>query len=108
MYGYYALMAMRAVPKWFPSYIITIGQIAQMVVGTFICSCSWYFVSFPNEEKEPCSNEFSNLVAGGLMYASYLWLFVEFALKRFVFKSSKPKKVLKEDDSQISNHVKVE
>lgn len=85
MYGYYCLMALKVVPKWFPSYLITIAQIAQMFVGTFICMASWYYVM----KGHTCSNSKSNLVAGGLMYGSYLYLFVHFALQRFVFKSGK-------------------
>jgi hypothetical protein len=30
MYGYFALMALKILPKWFPSWIITIMQISQM------------------------------------------------------------------------------
>jgi len=80
------------------------GQISQMFVGTFICGASWYYVKFTDR---PCSNDYSNLVAGlkwcgcqyfspiflvvfigALMYGSYLFLFVEFAVKKFLFSSS--------------------
>jgi hypothetical protein len=89
MYGYYCLMALKVVPKWFPSYLITIAQIAQMFVGTGVCISSWYFMLKGRE----CANNMENLIAGGLMYGSYLYLFVQFALQRFVFKKDKRKKL---------------
>jgi hypothetical protein len=36
-----------------------------------------------------CSNTLENLVAGGLMYGSYLYLFIAFAVKRFILKPKK-------------------
>jgi hypothetical protein len=97
MYGYYALSAMKMVPKWFPAYIITLGQIAQMIVGTFICGASWYYVT---QTDRPCQNKFENLVAGGLMYGSYLYLFVDFAVRRFIFKKPRGKKQNKVEAGQ--------
>ena len=73
----------------FPAYLITFAQIAQMFVGTGICISSWYFMV----KGRPCNNTTENLIAGGLMYGSYLYLFVAFALKRFVFKGKKDKKL---------------
>ena len=89
MYGYYALSAMKVLPKWFPAHIITFFQISQMFVGTFICGASWYYVT---QTDRPCHNDLSNLIAGAVMYGSYLYLFVEFAIKRFVLKDKSGKK----------------
>jgi len=80
MYGYYCAQAFRVVPKNFPAYIITMGQISQMVVGTTVCTSAWYFYS----KGITCHNDFYNLVAGALMYGSYLYLFMEFAYNRYV------------------------
>ena len=80
MYGYYCLMTLRVVPKWFPAWWITIAQIAQMFIGTGVCISCWYFML----TGAKCHNALENLIAGGLMYGSYLYLFVEFAVKRFV------------------------
>ena len=88
MYGYYALSAMKVLPKWFPSQIITLAQISQMFVGTFICGASWYYVT---QTDRPCHNDLSNLIAAGLMYGSYLYLFVDFAVRRFILGGDKKK-----------------
>jgi len=96
MYFYYFMQAIKAIPKWFPSWIITIMQISQMIAGTaIVCSCLYYHhyggsIYKPGE----CNNDSSNLIGGGIMYGSYLYLFVEFAVKRFVFGiiEEKPKK----------------
>jgi len=96
MYGYYCLQALKMCPKTFPAVLITLSQIAQMFVGTGVCCSAWYFTFF---SKNSCHNDMSNLIAGALMYASYLYLFSEFAVKRYVGKSpsrtkpSDPKKL---------------
>jgi elongation of very long chain fatty acids protein 6 len=86
MYGYYCLQALNVCPKSFPAYLITFMQIGQMFVGTGVCVSSWYYLLAGHS----CSNDLSNLVAGGLMYGSYLYLFCEFAVRRY---SNKGKKV---------------
>lgn len=87
MYFYYFLQAIKAIPKWFPSWIITIMQISQMIIGTGIVIASFYFHIYGGSIYAPgqCNNTPSNLAAGGIIYASYLYLFVEFAVKRFIF-----------------------
>jgi hypothetical protein len=52
-----------------------------MFVGTGICGASWYYVMSGHK----CANDISNLIAGGLMYASYFVLFLVYALERFIF-----------------------
>lgn len=88
MYGYFMMQALRCVPKGFPAYLITIAQIAQMLVGTTICIFSWYYVY----TSENCSNDHNNLIAGALMYGSYLYLFCDFAVRRFLVKAPKSDK----------------
>lgn len=87
MYFYYFLQAIKAIPKWFPSWIITLMQITQMIIGTFIVGSCLYYFKYGGVKYGPgeCNNQPSNLIAGGIMYASYLYLFVEFAVKRFIF-----------------------
>ncbi len=89
MYFYYFLQAIKAIPKWFPSWIITLMQITQMIIGTFIVGASFYYYFKGGKKYAPgeCNNEPSNLAVGGIIYASYLYLFVEFAVKRFIFKA---------------------
>jgi elongation of very long chain fatty acids protein 6 len=88
MYGYYFLMALRIKPP-IPAWTITIAQISQMFVGTFICTMSWYY----KKTIPGCNVSTDNVIAGAVMYASYLILFVHFALQRFVFKSKGAKDV---------------
>jgi elongation of very long chain fatty acids protein 6 len=80
MYAYFCLQALKMVPKGFPAYLITICQIAQMLIGTGVCVSAWYFKLHDDE----CSNDRNNLIAGALMYGSYLYLFVDFAVRRFI------------------------
>lgn len=86
MYFYYFLHALKAVPKGFPAYIITILQIAQMMVGTFVVGCSMYYHVYGGSIYGPgeCNNDPSLLVIGGIIYSSYFYLFVEFAILRYV------------------------
>jgi len=88
MYGYYCLQALKVCPKSFPAHLITIAQIAQMLVGTAVCISAWYFKLSGRE----CFNDMQNLVAGGIMYGSYLYLFCEFAFKRYGPSAKKGKK----------------
>ena len=48
-----------------------------MVVGVTVQCCAF---------RADCGVDRANLLAGALMYASYLALFVKFALDRFLFK----------------------
>jgi hypothetical protein len=79
MYGYYCLQALNVCPKSFPAILITLSQIAQMFIGTGVCVSCWYYML----SGRTCSNDMSNLIAGGAMYGSYLYLFCEFALRRY-------------------------
>ena len=84
MYGYLLLLTLKLVPKWFPSWLITIAQIAQMFGGTFVCCSSWYYVIYKGDSS--CNNRIDNLIAAGLMYGSYLYLFVSFGVRKFIYK----------------------
>jgi elongation of very long chain fatty acids protein 6 len=88
MYGYYCLLALNLCPKSFPSFLITFAQIGQMFLGTFICLSGWYFkyvakYVFRQAAAGPvCHNAASNLFAGAVMFGCYIYLFVDFSLKR--------------------------
>eukprot|EP01063_Lacrimia_lanifica_P005439 TRINITY_DN1320_c1_g5_i1.p2 TRINITY_DN1320_c1_g5~~TRINITY_DN1320_c1_g5_i1.p2 ORF type:complete len:331 (+),score=137.58 TRINITY_DN1320_c1_g5_i1:93-1085(+) len=84
MYAYYAAMALRLVPKWFPPILVTAAQIAQMFVGIFVCGASIYYYYERRESASPCRNDPTNLVLGSAMYLSYLLLFVDFAVKKYL------------------------
>lgn len=83
MYGYYYLQSIDKWPKQIPPSLITIAQISQMFVGTGICLMSMLYLT----DGEACDVGTGNVVAGALMYGSYLYLFVDFFVSRFLFKS---------------------
>ena len=86
MYSYYCLQTLRLLPHWFPAYIITIEQILQMLIGAVIVLASAYFYAIGGAKYAPgkCNEHPYNIIAGGLMYGSYLYLFVQFAMRRFL------------------------
>jgi hypothetical protein len=90
MYGYYFLMAMKIKPP-IPAWTITVAQISQMFVGTFICLASYYMM----KNGTNCSVKMENVIAGGIMYLSYFALFMHFALQRYVFTSKDKLKSMK-------------
>lgn len=81
MYGYYFLMAVNLKPAWLPPAFITMAQISQMVVGTTLCVLTAHQLYKGNST---CAVKKENVLAGCLMYGSYLYLFCEFAVKRFI------------------------
>eukprot|EP00428_Durinskia_dybowskii_P064513 CAMPEP_0170386136 /NCGR_PEP_ID=MMETSP0117_2-20130122/16876_1 /TAXON_ID=400756 /ORGANISM="Durinskia baltica, Strain CSIRO CS-38" /LENGTH=142 /DNA_ID=CAMNT_0010641943 /DNA_START=456 /DNA_END=884 /DNA_ORIENTATION=- len=93
MYGYYCMQSLDSVPKWFPTIIITVAQIAQMFVGTFVCASCWYYMYAGRE----CHNDIKNLIGGAVMYGSYLYLFCEFFVGRY-FSAKKSKSKAKKAD----------
>ena len=90
MYFYFFLQAVNLLPKWFPSYLITLVQISQMFIGCFIVGACLYYDIYGGVKYAPkeCHNASSTLIAGLLMYGSYTYLFLEFAIKRFIFGSA--------------------
>eukprot|EP00128_Syssomonas_multiformis_P002147 Colp12_sorted_trinity150504_noHs@13318 len=93
MYGYFFLQTLHMVPKWFPTFLITLSQIVQMFVGTFVCASCWYY----HVNGRTCHNDLNNLIAGAVMYGSYLYLFSDFAVRRYILAPKKAKTVKKID-----------
>ncbi len=80
MYGYYCLMVLKMKPKWMRPLFITICQISQMIVGTFVQIISFYKYYTDNN----CSGlNKNNIILGGMMYLSYFVLFTKFAFDRY-------------------------
>ena len=84
MYAYYCMSALKCVPKSFPSQIITVAQIAQMVAGTHATVVTCLAVYY----DEKCDISMEMCVCGAVMYGSYLYLFLEFFVNRFIFKKA--------------------
>lgn len=90
MYGYFFLMAIDANPgKYINPMWITMMQITQMLIGVAVCVSSYIYL---NQENNECAVTRENVMAGGLMYGSYLYLFAEFAVKRFLLTPAKKTK----------------
>lgn len=88
MYGYYFLMVMKWKPKWFNSVYITIAQISQMIGGVIITLMGYYFT----HQVEGCYVTDNINMAAFLMYGSYLFLFCQFFVKRYLNKGKKKSK----------------
>merc|ERR1719273_1978364 len=82
MYGYYFLMTIKMKPKWMDAMIITICQISQMIVGVWSMIMSIFYV-YGATDDDPCFGDKRNLLAAVFMYASYLFLFLQFFVKRY-------------------------
>jgi len=61
--------------------VITVMQIAQMVVGVVVMCLTYYFST--QESSDTCNVNQENNLAAFLMYGSYLFLFLEFFLKKY-------------------------
>ena len=113
---------MKSLPKSYPAEGITTIQILQMFgVSDFIINVTYYCQIYPilikcdicyplkgvtvvgygiyyrlfgSEHFAPgtCNNVESNLAFGALIYSTYLYLFVEFAVGKYIFSSSKSSK----------------
>ena len=88
MYLYFAATAQKLVPKWFPSWLITVLQISQMIVGIAVSSYALYYANFRSDIECPLSP--AGQIGAVLMYGSYFALFLDFFIKRFM---KAPKKV---------------
>uniref|UniRef100_A0A6U6D1B6 Elongation of fatty acids protein n=1 Tax=Odontella aurita TaxID=265563 RepID=A0A6U6D1B6_9STRA len=88
MYGYYFLMAVKAKPRWMNAKFITIAQISQMVVGVGVTMASFYYYMKEEEndggDDDPCLIRKENNVAAFVMYGSYLFLFLQFFVGRYL------------------------
>lgn len=77
MYFYYFLAAVGKPPKW--GKIVTILQIAQMLIGMFVTGYHYYLLqTVPN-----CDGSYENLFAAFVMYTAYMILFVQFFMSRY-------------------------
>ena len=83
MYTYYAIAAITKPPSW--GQTVTVLQIAQMVNGLVMAGAIWYASgTIPN-----CAGQPVNMYAIAFIYASYLYLFVQFYINRYLRKSGK-------------------
>lgn len=85
MYSYYALRALGVrIPRQL-AMCITISQITQMVVGTFVTFYAYYAKS----SGRSCDISFSTLYAGMAIYVSYFLLFAQFFVASYLSKPAR-------------------
>ena len=82
MYFYYCLMACHYKPKWLPPMVITAAQISQMVVGVCVTVIGAYISMRQGEGS--CHLRHENNTAAFVMYGSYLFLFAQFFVGRYL------------------------
>lgn len=91
MYAYFFLMAVHAVPAWFNPKWLTAAQISQMFVGLYVIGASTFYKGLT---ARGCAIEPGMVAAIWLMYATYLYLFVDFFVTRYFKGKGKAAKVL--------------
>ena len=87
-YVFYAVKVSNPLspPRNSPIYI-TFMQIAQMIVGVII---SVFGFIYSSKDPSSCAVDPYVLKVSSIIYASYLYLFMEFMVKRFFLNSGKP------------------
>lgn len=80
MYGYYFLRSVQKWPQWLSPRFITIAQISQMVVGSFL-SLMGIFYKLYNYQQ--CHAPLSNMIFAAAIYSTYFYLFAQFFFQRF-------------------------
>ncbi|KAA0151391.1 hypothetical protein FNF27_06374 [Cafeteria roenbergensis] len=94
MYSYYALAAMGFRNEAF-ALSVTVLQITQMIVGVAICTAVPIFAAGGSS----CSMTTGAYAGGIVMYGSYLYLFLMFAIARYC-RGPRPSKVADKSDGE--------
>jgi hypothetical protein len=81
MYGYYFLRSIGKWPQWLSPRFITMAQISQMMIGSFLCVMGIFYKLY--DEKQQCHAPLSNMVFAAVIYTTYLYLFAQFFFRRF-------------------------
>jgi len=89
MYGYYFLTTIKYKGKWMSPMFITIAQISQMVVGTSIAIFTLYYYVTDKSTENPCQINLHNVISAFVMYGSYLALFLQFFISKYILKNKK-------------------
>jgi len=84
MYTYYTFAACKIKMPKFINVFITSIQTMQMFVGVFVTIILWFQLKNPE-----CPIHKYNLLAGSLMYSTYLYLFCQFFYKSYCSKFAK-------------------
>ena len=85
MYSYFALQTLNIKAPLFVSMSITTLQILQMVGGIYVI----VYTRMMLLAKEPCTQTWTVVNSGLVMYGSYFLLFVQFFVKAYILKGKK-------------------
>jgi len=92
MYTYYALRAAHIrLPRQL-SMSVTVMQILQMIVGSFVCMSVFYRVVYLNVPSSACEMPVKVSIFQTLLYVVYLYLFLEFFYNAYLKKGGKGSK----------------
>ena len=81
MYTYYTFRAMGCrLPRWL-AMTITLMQLSQMFVGTFLTMIAYYYVYIAKVE---CHVTPLNITVAGIMYVSYVIPFARFFVQAYL------------------------
>lgn len=80
MYGYYFLRSIGKWPQWLPPRWITMAQISQMIMGSFLCGMGIFYKLY---HVGQCHAPLSNMVLAAAIYTTYFYLFAQFFFRRF-------------------------
>jgi hypothetical protein len=80
-------MAVRMKPKWLNPMVVTVSQISQMVVGVAVTLAAFYYY----KTDASCNVTAENNTAAFVMYGSYLFLFLQFFVGRYLVQKPKGK-----------------
>lgn len=80
MYYYYAIASIGFKPKW--AFYLTMGQIFQMFIGMAAIGV-WAYGTYFTDTPCSCTNPTIISISCFIMYASYAYLFIDFAIKRY-------------------------
>jgi len=92
MYSYYALRAAHIRVPVRVAMSVTVMQIAQMAVGSFVCLSVFHRVVWLGVPRSVCEMPVQVSVFQSLLYCVYFYLFVEFFYNAYVKKGGKGSK----------------
>jgi len=80
MYYYYYLTAVGHRPSW--AKLLTIGQIAQMILGSFL-NFYWIYLYYTGTTCS-CEKPGYLVIFCAIIYGSYLYLFLDFFVRKYI------------------------
>jgi elongation of very long chain fatty acids protein 6 len=113
MYSYFGFQTIGWINSWtFPTWIITMIQVHQMILGCFLMTMIAYYKAYGGIYYKPgeCHTTVDNIIFGMMIYSTYLVFFLDFALEKFFlfrknvtrdYSVALPSTLTNEDGSQL-------